>query len=77
MHPSRDPNACGECRRGYNRREDNLVPSGEKEFVEFAGGKAYETRAPHTCSVCGARWFHIREGGAGGHGDSWLPEEAL
>jgi ribosomal protein S14 len=77
MHPSRNQNACERCRRGYNRKDDNLVPSGDKEFVEFAGGKSYETRTPHRCSICGVSWYYVREGGAGGHGSSWLPEESL
>ncbi len=65
-----EQHGCAGCRtRGSDALEKLSV-----ERNEYVDGRAYETLTHYRCRLCGAKWLHIVEGGAGGRGDFWYPE---
>ena len=73
MRPDRRTHGCEACRE---RRPGALEQLGEPEHIPFMGGKAPAIDTHFRCTTCGAKWVHIVESGAGGHGDYWHSEPA-
>jgi hypothetical protein len=56
-----------------NDHKKTMVPLGSlvTEVVSVNKGHRRESTRRYKCSICGAVWERLTEGGAGGHGDFW------